>query len=547
MTILIPSRAVFAPGDDVEIVIEHPSDVATRAEVTHLDQTVASLDLAAGTERFSIGALPEGGYGVTLRDRVTAASIGRTALDVLESRWQRPRYGFVVTLDGSLDPADVARLYRRAHLSAALFYDWAYRHSQLLPPERMYVDPLGQPRDLEAVNAMARGLDQAGVAALGYAAVYAIGPDEVAKWDDAIIRRPDGSPYRLGDDFLVLVDPAHPRWLSHMMERLTEVIDHTDLHGFHLDQFGWPKFARLGDGTPVSLAASFETFLTAVREALPASQFMFNNVNDFPTTRTARLPQDATYVEVWEPHTTLGHLGQLATRALTARPDHPLILSAYLASYTREAEAAVTDAGKLVMASAVSHGATHLLLGEAHNALTDPYYPRNHQLSTDALEAYVPWYDFAVRYGDLFYGAGLTDVTTHMTGGINEDVVVAASEVPSSVDAAPGTLWTRVVDTPHGLVVHIINLASQSEIAWDAGKAPVRELLDARLRIAFADDHTRVMVASPDAPDLVALERLGTVAGNQTDALTAGQGGMEFALPALREWTVVVIRHGANA
>jgi len=43
------------------------------------------------------------------------------------------------------------------------------------------------------------------------------------------------------------------------------------------------------------------------------------------------------------------------------------------------------------MATAFSHGATHLLLGEDSNVLTDPYYPRNHRIGPDSLDLFVRW------------------------------------------------------------------------------------------------------------------------------------------------------------
>lgn len=136
----------------------------------------------------------------------------------------------------------VARSYRRLHLSLAQLYDWAFRHSQLLPPTEHYTDPLGQERDLGAVNRMCQELERAGVVALGYSAVYAIGSGEWDARPDSQLVRPDGEPYRLGEDFLVLVDPSEPRWLSHCVEQLAAVVERTGIRGFHLDQYGWPKF-----------------------------------------------------------------------------------------------------------------------------------------------------------------------------------------------------------------------------------------------------------------------------------------------------------------
>lgn len=43
----------------------------------------------------------------------------------------------------------------------------------------------------------------------------------------------------------------------------------------------------------------------------------------------------------------------------------------------------------LVMATVFTHGATHLLLGEDSNVLTDPYYPRNHRIDPESLGLFV--------------------------------------------------------------------------------------------------------------------------------------------------------------
>ncbi len=530
---MIPNKATYGPGDAVIIEFDEPS-MGGELEVTHLDALVVRRAIEPGTQRVDLGPFEIGGYGVT----VGAHS---TAFDVLASRWDRPRYGFVVRLSGDVDEAAVTRWFRRLHLNAAQLYDWAYRHSTLMPPTRHYVDPLGQPRDMELVNQMCAALTGAGVSPLGYSAVYAIGHDETEAWADALLLKSDGSPYRLGDEFLVLLDPAHERWLSHYLDQLERVVAGSKIEGFHLDQYGWPKFARRGDGEPIDLAESFSTLIAAVRNRLPDVPFMFNNVNDFPTHATAPLDQSATYIEVWEPHTTLGDLGALANNAWAARKDHPPILSAYLRCYATGPEAGATEAATLLMATALSHGASHLLMGESGNALVDPYYPTNHVLSEESLDVFATWYDFGVRYGDLLYGAARADVTEFFAGGINEDVVLDASDVPVSTKAEPGSLWLRVVRVPRGVVIHIINLVAQSEIAWDASKEPTQGVEDAVVTLSFVGPGARVFAAAPGSPGLVALAEAGTMEADQTSSLSAGQSGVRFALPSLGVWTLVWI------
>lgn len=533
---LIPDRATYAPGQSVVIELSAPAPDDGMAVVSRLNEIVRTVPVAALATAVDLGSFDRGGYGVRIGPAVTA-------FDVLDDPFERPRYGFVVELTEGVDVPAVSRFFRRLHLGLAQFYDWAYRHSQLMPPGQHYVDPLGQERDLGTVDRMAGALADAGTVPLGYSAVYAIGSDEVADWGESLLLRSDGHPYRLGEDFLVLVDPAEPRWLEHYLAQLEGVLEGTKLRGFHLDQYGWPKFATRGDGASVDLSASFVALLGAVRDRMPQARFMFNNVNDFPTLATASTPQDATYIEVWAPHTELQDLATIATDARATRPEHPPILSAYLSCYREDEagsnEASANHAAGLVMATAFSHGASHLLLGEDGHALTDPYYPRNHVLAESSIDLFVTWYDFAVRYGDLLFDPAAQDVTGSFTGGINEDVVLVGADFSTKADA--GTVWTHVVRTPRGLVIHLINLVGQTETAWDAGKNPTRALVGTSLELALVREGAEVWFASVEEPDMVALVRTGTSASAQTDALSAGQASTVFALPALPTYSIVFI------
>ena len=536
---LIPDRSHYAPGSEVVLELSVPAPADGSVVVTRLQGVIRSVPVANGATRVYLGGFDRGGYGVRFGE-------DRTAFDVLASPFERPRYGFVVKLTGQIDIEAVTRNFRRLHLNLAQFYDWGYRHSRLMPPEDHYVDPLGQERELQVVNRTARSLAEAGTVPLGYSAVYAIGSNEMGEWPDSVLLRVDGEPYRLGEDFLVLVDPAEPRWLEHYLGQLEQVIEGSELRGFHLDQYGWPKFAMRSDGARVDLAESFVTVLAAIRERLPDASFMFNNVNDFPTWATAASPQDATYIEVWEPHSTLQDLATLATNARAARPEHPPILSAYLSCYGED-ESRANNAAALVMATAFSHGASHLLLGETGNVLTDPYYPRNHELRPESLDRFARWYDFAVRYGELLFDPDAQDVTESFTGGINEDIVFGSAGIDGvefSTKAMQGKIWTRVVRTPLGLVIHLINLVGQAETAWDVGKADSVPQREVTIKLSMVGLEAALYFASVDAPDLVGLRSSGMSAARQQNSLSAGQASASFSLPEFGEWAVLYLPTG---
>ena len=542
---VIPSRSSFSPNEPITVVRSESGGVA-RLEITHLGTVVADIRIDAADREITLGPLPLGGYGVAL---TTERGTEWSAFDVVRDPFDRPRYGFVVDMTDGTDRTAVARNFRRNHLNIAQFYDWAYRHSQLMPPSREYLDPLGQPRTLDGVNGLAAALEDSGVVPLGYTAVYGVATDEVERWTGSLLRRSDGEPYQFGDDFLLIVDPAERVWMEHYLDQLAAMLEGTRFAGFHLDQYGWPKRAVRSDGVVVDLAESFVLLIEAIRRRLPDSRFIFNNVNDFPIEATAPAPQDASYIEVWDPHSDLAALGTLALKARALRPDHPPILSAYLSCYSSGDWRGADAAARLTMATIFSHGASHLLLGESGNVLVHAYYPNSLELPAQSSDMFARWYDFLVRYGDLLMVEGQVDVTEQFTGGVNEEFVFDSdSNVVFSTAARPGTVWTRVVRTPNGFVLHLVNLTGQDEITWDAVKNESPPIDGVQLRIIpTRSGQASPRAASPDtSPQLTPLTELDLEV-DDINPLSGAQAALSYAVPTLHTWLMIWLQEDAEA
>lgn len=515
--------AGFRPGEPIAIELRGLS--AHELVAWQLEDVVASVRVDA-QPLVLLPPLPEGGYHVEAR--TGANVVAQTAVDVRRNPLSRPRYGFVADFSPARDVRGVVENARRLHLNALQFYDWMYRHASLVPPQEEFDDPLGRRLSLDTVRALAHRLAGAGALPLGYAAVYAVGRDEWPQWRDAGLYRADGCPWTLGDDFLWLVDPSDDQWLEHFTAELWRAADAVDFAGFHLDQYGAPKRALRSDGAIVNLASAFPRLIESVRAAVPGARLVFNNVNNFPTWATARTSQDATYIEVWPPHTQLEHLARLVEDARAAARK-PVILAAYLSVFADAPEEQALNAARFVMATVFSHGGSHLLAGEDGAVLVDPYYPRNHRVGPEALQVLRRWYDFAVSYGDLLYD-DVQDVTRSLVGGINEDLRVHA-DVPVAVDAEPGSVWVRAVQTPHGLVVHLIDLSQATELEWDAPKPASVTRTDTRLEVLTTTGATRIAVASPEAgPRLTPVDV-------ELDGPYA-----RAVLPPWQTWAVVLVR-----
>jgi dextranase len=523
---LLPLKATFAV--DEPIALELRAATPARAHVFHLDRLVAEADVAAGQTVVEFPPVAAGGYGVEL---TAATRVARSAFDVLADPLERPRYGFVARYERDRNVSAVVDHARRLHLNAIQFYDWMYRHAQLWPPDDDYDDPLGRRLSLGTVVSLARELRAAGSLPLAYAAVYAVGRDAWPAWDDHGLYRADGTPWTLGDDFLWIVDPTDARWLTHFTSQLRHAASAGGFAGFHLDQYGDPKLAVRRDGTVVDLAEAFPALIARVRAALPEARLIFNNVNNFPTWATAAAAQDATYVEVWPPHTRLEHLTRLIRDARTVAPRRPVILAAYMSVFASATAAEALAAARLVMATVFSHGAFHLLTGEDGAVLTDPYYVDHHVAAPTTTDVLRQWYDFAVRYGDLLYDLEAIDVTTAVFGGVNKDVIVEANTRVSS-DPERGAIWLRAVVTSHGLVVHLIDLSAAADTVWDAAKRVPPTRRGVRLRLRRLSNRTpSVHVASPESQHaLVPAATTSTV----TDT--------SFRLPDWRDWALVLIR-----
>jgi dextranase len=543
---LLPTQATYAPTDHVRIEVRGLTGDGGLS-VWSLGVHVATVPVR-GAGEVDLGVLPVGTYGVelnlaagasrSLADAGAEAAVpsARTAVEVTADVRARLRYGFVADYAPGRDVTPVAELVRRLHLTGVQLYDWAYRHADLVGGGEDYTDALDRPVSLDTVRRLVAAIRAAGARSFGYAAVYGVGRAEWSRWEHAALLTPTGQPYGLAD-FLSLVDPAEPSWLEHFTEDLAASIDAVGLDGFHLDQYGYPKRAVRADGAVVDVADSFVTLVQAVRDRLPDSHLVFNNVNDFPTWRTGSSPQDGVYIEVWEPHLTLGSLGHVVTRARAVGAGKPVVIAAYQHVYD-SAPAAESDlATAFTMATLFSHGATHLLAGDGDRILVDPYYVRNHTMEPSTAALLQRWYDFLVEHDALLIDPSVADVTGAYAGAYNDDADVTYAHAAVGGEAAAGTVWRRVTRAGDALVVHLVNLVGQEDTRWDAPRLPIGDPGPGTLRVRRTGPGLpRVRVADPSTtPRLV-------------EVPVVADGDHAVAqLPAPHVWQVVVIDDGVRS
>ncbi|MFL6161352.1 MAG: glycoside hydrolase family 66 protein [Jatrophihabitantaceae bacterium] len=525
---LLPTRTSYRPDEPVGIEVRGLTEPALLT-VWHLGEPVGQVAVAAAGV-IELGVLPAGGYSVELDGHAA-----QTAVEVVADARSVLRYGFVVDYRPGRELAAVRDNLRRLHLTGVQFYDWAYRHADLLGGGEQYADALGQPVSLATVRALVETCHQVGSDALGYAAVYAVGPAEWPKWEHDALLTATGVPYALGD-FLFILDPAATDWLDHFTAELIAATERVGFDGYHLDQYGYPKQAHRPDGQRVDVAESFGTLIAGVRQALPDDRLVFNNVNDFPTWRTGPAAQDAVYIEVWKPQLGLGHLAQTVTRARAVAAGKPVVIAAYQHVYDSASVAQSDLATAFTMAALFSHGASHLLCGEADRILVDPYYVRNHQAEPSTADLLHRYYDFSVAHAELLFDPGIVEVTSSFAADYNDDVDVSYAGVAVEQLATAGTVWRRISQLPDGrYVVHLINLTGQDDIHWDAPRNQPAATGPGALRIRrMGSTLPRLRYASPDSA--------GRPTGRLVELeLTADGDYAVGTLPEVHIWQLLLI------
>ena len=430
---------------------------------------------------FTLPAMNSGSYAIEL---IAEDQSYWSALEVIENPWQRIRYGFLSEFADDIDTAKQVEWAKRLHLTSIQFYDWAYKHEYLVAPGESYTDPLGGAISKNKLKELIVGYEAAGIFPSGYAAVYAVDREGWERWKDSGLYSDDGKPFQLGEDFLWVIDPADEKWLPHFIEQLKAARDF-GFKTFHLDQYGWPKRTVKADHTIVDLAEQFTKMLNAITAEVSGTQFIFNNVNDFPTWATAKTAQHASYIEVWSPNSEYKDLVHLVDKARGYDPNKPVILSAYLKPFAADDVAGANTALELSLSVISSRGASHLITGGDGKVLHNPYYVQNHQAGPSTLAILENYHNFITAAGDYLFSPTRVDITRTHSFGVNTEIAIESKE-PISANFDAKCLTAAIFDSEEGITIHIHNLLDQENAEWDRAKNAITKKSAVKISILSA-------------------------------------------------------------
>ena len=467
-----PSQGTFSPGETVTLLIEietsTPRDITVRIVIQHLtDQPIIveqNVRLVHGEQRVQITWTPPpkpAGYSARLEipsPNGVHTLQATTAFDVLASWTDFPRYGFLTDFSASrADPEPVLKKLTHFHINGLQFYDWQYRHDQLLAPAAEYIDPLGREMSLASVRKLVDVAHQRGMAAMPYLAIYAASADFWRAHPDWALYDEAGQPIPFGENFLGLMDPSagHP-WSGHLLEEAARTLQCIAFDGLHIDQYGEPKRAWDVNHQPVDLPRAFVHFIQSASDQHLGQTILFNAVGNWPIAPLADSAVDFLYIEIWPPDVEYHHLAKIVLNAVRLSHGKAVVIALYLPA-SRPANNLLADA--VILAC----GGTRIELGEDARLLSDPYFPKHEEISPEVSSELRQFYDFTVRNGEWLrpYTLAATDKEIWAQGELNPEYISINHEV-----------WTVARSYPKKTVLQFVNFTNlASGQRWDEAHA----------------------------------------------------------------------------
>ena len=511
---LFPAKAQFRSGEEVVLHLETGGRPWKAALITVflLDRVVLQKTVPAwpGNVRVSLGSFDTefAGYGVkAVVSTDTGSLVLTTAFDVTDDPRRSLRYGFLSDFTEQDEDNGAIDWLCKCHINMVQYYDWSYRHDQLTAPQEHYRDMMGKSISKRTVKNKIRRGQERGMLAMAYGAIYAASRPFFELHRNWAFYNSQQEPFVFIDTFYLMNIQRGSPWREHLIGQYRKAMESMGFDGIHMDTYGFPKTAYSHlNGQPelVRLDREFPSLIEQARQELTAFDkspyLIFNNVGNWPVYATAAAPQDAVYIEVWSPFERYAHIAQLIREAkMLAGEGKPVILAAYLKPFQDEERERAMAAACILTAAIVSNGAYHLLTGENKGVLTQGYYSDYTRLTDENAAVLRRYYDFLIRYINLFYDPALQNVSmTHM-GWDNYEYQCLSH--PVSVWGEAGKLWLILREKPERKCLFSVNLCGCGDDFWNKGKPMPAPKRDVCWQVQVDRPVKKICTASPEAPE----------------------------------------------
>ncbi|MEO7913214.1 MAG: glycoside hydrolase family 66 protein [Roseiflexaceae bacterium] len=364
-------KARYNPGNVATITVEALNKTGSTwsgslaLTITHLEATTytasqsVTLNVnvpATFTFTWTTPATDFQGYHVEVR--AGTADYGASAIDV-SSTWTRfPRYGYMTEYptgeSNATSIANMQELERNYHINAIQFYDWMYRHEQLIKRtggtiDSSWTDWSGKTINWTTLQNQINAAHSLNMSAMAYDIIYG-GLDNYQATSGV---NPQWGLYNdtshttqwnfdFGDAFptthMYMFNPANSSWQSYISGQYNDALNN-GFDGMHLDQLGQNDNKYDYNGQPIDLPNTFAGYVNNVKAAFPAGKKVtYNIVNGGVGTWGAYnvahfANNDFDYSEQWENSTTYQNLKDEVTSFKALDGNKAVVLAAYMNYY----------------------------------------------------------------------------------------------------------------------------------------------------------------------------------------------------------------------
>ncbi len=432
----------------------------------------------------------------------------RIIFDIVNTIYDTPRYGFVSDFSDDFDVSKTVNNLKSLHITLVQFYDWMYRHHELVSENPHYVDAMGKKISNLKVKEMIQNFQANGISSFGYAAIYGSQPEYFEKHQDELLYTIENVPIKFLPQIAFMDINKESNWQKHIIQEFIKTLEY-GFDGLHLDTYGFPKEARNFENKLRNLRTDIPDFIDSLREEMTSDNLskglIFNNVNSWPIDTVATTSVDVNYIEVWSPHDEFYDLYLLLQKAKTLTPNKQTILSAYMHPFvdlnqeSSEKEIKSAELSTLLtMATIFSNGGFHLALGEANKILTQAYYSDNTALSDKFLKILYKYYDFFVQNESLMIDYSIYDDTNTSIDGINDEIIIKNYDY--SAKPKLNHLWSVVKKKENNTILELINFNGSEHLNWNKKNfGEIKALYNVEVQLnCIGKKVKRVTYASPE-------------------------------------------------
>lgn len=532
---IYPKKAKFKRNEEIGFFVEGFTEEAIKVIIYKNNNIIYEDKQVVQDGELNLFATDDYAGGYLAEFIFSDGTVMKTAFDVDSDMI---RYGFLSDFfAGDEENTDAVTWLNKLHINYIQYYDWMYRHDDLIPPEVEFEDLLKRRLSLKTVQSRIRQGASFGMENIAYGAIYGASnefADQHSKW---CMYGADGKKIGFFDFLSIMNVNRASGWHDHIINEYKKAIE-LGFDGIHMDTYGFPKAARDSSGKPLDLPSDFGVLIDDTKEILtqvnPQVRLIFNNVGNWPVESVANRRQEAIYIEVWDPYSTYQALEEIVKNARNCNPKKQIILAAYLKVFRNEVTIETFHALSLLTSVITVLGASHLIHGENGGIITEGYYANYYRCTDEQYTQFIrSSYDYITYYADFWTDSSYIDVSRTHFKGDNREYVEESGVLSPNLEA--GKVWTNIRQNERCKFINFVNLTEVEDTIWNKEKK-VKKVDGIQLKILLENPIQDVSFTSLEGAT-IRIEQL-----KYTMQETEFGQYMVIDLPTIYLWTTVIVR-----